>query len=344
MDGVYRYGGEEFAVLCLETDKLGAFELAERIRESIGRERFWVGADRSIYITVSVGVANYPKDTEDIGKLLAVANISLHRAKREGKDRTVLLSGSEDREVFKERFRKGIDLLSSVQQGNYTYELQPIYDLEKDNGFGYELLFRVVRDKEKISMGEFLIQLEDVSLLEEIDLRTVESLRELLTREDLADFYFFVNISPRTLERGKVLSELGRLPRYLRPRVFIEITERESFSNIERAKEILEQIKSMRYRIVMDDFGSGFSTLSYMRHFIKFTDLIKVDGSFIRNVKRDPYNRAILESLKTMGERFAIDLVAEHIENKGDFEAVKKIGIRFGQGFFFKRSVIRATA
>lgn len=343
-DGVYRYGGEEFAVLCPETDKPGAFELAERIRESIKRESFWVGGDKEIYITVSVGVANYPEDTEDIGELLAVADISLYRAKREGKDRTALLAGSADREIFRERFRKGINLLSSVQEGAYTHELQPIYDLNREAIFGYELLFRVLKGKEIISMGEFLDQLEDVGLVEEIDFRTVECLKELLTREDFSDLCFFINISPRTLERGKILPALDSIPKHLRPRVFIEITERENFSTMDGARDILEQVKGMRYKIVIDDFGSGFSTLSYMKHFIKFIDLIKIDGSFIRNVKRDPYNRAILESLKIMGEKFAIDLVAEHIENREDYKVIKRLGIRFGQGFFFKRRIIRATA
>ncbi len=104
----------------------------------------------------------------------------------------------------------------------------------------------------------------------------------------------------------------------------------------------MEELKGMGYKVVMDDFGSGFSTLSSMRSFIKFLDLIKVDGSFVKNVSRDPYNRAILESLKFMADKLSIDLVAEHIESHEDLETIRGMGIRFGQGFYFGKADIRS--
>jgi len=275
-DTIYRYGGEEFAILCPQTDKEGAYELSERIRNSIKNHRFWVFGDRYIYVTVSLGVASYPEDTDDPGELLAISDISLYKAKNEGKNRTAILIGNEYREVYLTRFRKEKDLVELLHSGSVTHELQPIYNIQKETIYGYELLFRVVRDGNVIPLGKFIGRLED-----------------------------------------------------------LEITEKETFFNLRQALDYFEILKSMGYRVVMDDFGSGSSSISNMRHFIKFIDLIKVDGMFVRNVSRDPYNRAILESINRMAGRFSIDVVAEHIENEGDFNAVRKMGIKFGQGYYF---------
>ena len=343
-DRVYRYGGEEFAILCPETDKRGAYELSERIRERIKGTGIDIGEGRQVFITVSLGVASFPEDAEDPEDLLTVADLSLYRAKSEGKDKTVAFLGSREREEYLERFRSERELAELIHSGSYTHHLQPIYDIQRDYVFGYELLFRVVKDGEEIPMGSFISGVEDVSLLERIDLITLRHAVELLKQDELYRYTFFINVSPRSLERGKLFSELSKLPRRYRSRIYLEITERETFLNAEEALRCMEELKNLGYRVVIDDFGSGFSTLSSMRNFIKFLDLIKVDGSFIKNLKRDPYNRAILESIKAMADRFSIDIVAEYIETYEDLETVRKMGIRFGQGFYFGKADIKAIA
>ncbi len=336
-DTIYRYGGEEFAILCPQTDKEGAYELSERIRNSIKNHRFWVFGDRYLYVTVSLGIASYPEDTEDPGELLAIADISLYKAKSEGKNRTAILVGNEYREVYLTRFRKEKDLIDLLHSGSVTHELQPIYNIQRDTIYGYELLFRVVRDGEVIPLGSFIGKVEDISIIEEIDTYTIGKLKGIISSERLNNLCFFINISPMTLERGSALSALAKIPKHFRSRVFIEITEKETFFNLKQALDYFEILKSMGYRVVMDDFGSGSSSISNMRHFIKFIDLIKVDGMFVRNVSQDPYNRAILESINRMAGRFSIDVVAEHIENEADFKAVRRMGIKFGQGYYFAR-------
>ncbi len=343
-DRVYRYGGEEFAILCPETDKKGAYELSERIREKIKGTGIEIGVGRRIYITVSLGVASFPEDAEEPEDLLTVADLSLYRAKSEGKDKTVAFLGSKDREEYLERFRSERELAELIRSGSYTHHLQPIYDIQRDYVFGYELLFRVIKEGRDLPMGSFIDKVDDVSLLEMIDLITLRHVMELLKQDELYRYTFFINVSPRSLERGKLLSELSKLPRHQRSRIYLEITERETFLNAREALGYMEELKNLGYKVVMDDFGSGFSTLSSMRNFIKFLDLIKVDGSFIRGIKRDPYNRAILESIKAMADRFSIDIVAEYIETYEDLETVRSMGIRFGQGFYFGKADIKAIA
>jgi len=343
-DTLYRYGGEEFAILCPETGKEGTYELAERIRKNVRETRFWIDRDKFIYITVSLGVASYPEDTDDPQELLMIADISLYRAKNEGKDKTVTLTLREDKEAYRERFKVEKDLRELILRGATTHHLQPIFDLRKGSVYGYELLFRVVKEGEVIPIGRFLGKIEDFSIMEDIDLLTIEHLSRIVRRRDLNPFCFFINISPRSLERERIIEELSKIPRYLRPRIFIEITERETFLNIETAISYLDLLKSRGFRIAMDDFGSGFSSISYMRHFVKFIDFLKIDGSLVRNVSIDPYNRAILESIKTMADRFSVDVVAEFIESESDLETVKRIGIRFGQGYYLSGDYSRKSS
>lgn len=338
-DTIYRYGGEEFAVLCPQTDKEGAYELSERIRNSIKNHRFWIFGDRYLYITVSLGVASYPEDTEDPGELLVISDISLYKAKNEGKNRTAVLVENEYKEVYLTRFKKEKDLIEHLHTGSVTHELQPIYNIQTETIYGYELLFRVVSDGKVIPLGKFISHIDDLSIVEEIDLYTIGKLKGIIKSERLNNLCFFINVSPRTLERGSVLSTLAKIPKHLRPRIFIEITEKETFYDLSQAVDYFEILKSMGYRVVMDDFGSGSSSISSMRHFIKFIDLIKVDGMFVKNVSQDPYNRAILESINTMAGKFSIDIVAEQIETLEDLEAVRRMGIKFGQGYYFAESM-----
>ncbi len=340
-DSLYRYGGEEFAVLCPETDKKGAYELAERIRENIRSTKLWVDKNTYIYITVSLGIANYPEDAEDPQELLVIADISLYKAKSAGKNRSVMLTLPQDKEIYKERFKTERDLRELILKGSTTHHLQPIYDLKKGSIYGYELLFRVIKEGEAVPIGRFLKDIEDLSIMEDIDMITIRYLKRIIKDRKLDPFCFFINISPRSLERGKIIEELSTIPKHIRSRIFIEITERETFLNIESALSYLDLLKDRGFKIAMDDFGSGFSTILQMRYFVKFIDLLKIDGILVRNVSRDPYNRVILESLKTMADRFSIDLVAEFIESEKDLETVKKIGIRFGQGYYLKEDSYR---
>ena len=336
-DTVYRYGGEEFAILCPETDKEGAFELAERIRKVIRNTSFKVDLDRDLLITVSIGVANFPEDTSDPQELIAIADISLYRAKREGKDRTVVLYGSEDKEIVISSFRTEKVVRQLIRERKVGYQLQPIVDLQKDYIFGYELLFRVVENGHLKPLGAFSSSFEDPVAIEEIDLCTLDFLRKILADPSMRDMCFFINVSPKSLEKGRIIEILDKIPKHQRSRVFVEITERETFADPLVAINYLDILRDMNYRVVMDDFGSGFSSIISMRSFVKYLDMIKVDGLLVKNVSKDPYNRAILEGIRAMASKFSMPIVAEYIENESDLKVVKSMEIRFGQGFYFRK-------
>ena len=243
-----------------------------------------------------------------------------------------------------ERFKREKELRTYIRSGKTLHHLQPIYDLRRGEVFGYELLFRVVDGDRLYTMGDFITHVEDLGLIEDIDRLTVSRLLKLLSYEELSNYCFFINVSPRSLDRGRILSELNLIPRHQRPRVYVEITERETFMDPEEALRHIEELKNMNFRIVLDDFGSGFSSIFQLRYFVKYLNLIKIDGSFVKRIHRDPYNRAIVESVKIMADRFSIDLVAEFIESEEELNVVKGIGIRFGQGFFFGKEEIRSIA
>lgn len=335
-DSVYRYGGEEFTVLSVGTSKEEAVKLAERIREAIKREKVWIDRDRYVSVTVSVGVASLPEDTEDPEELLVIADIGLYRAKKNGKDRTIFLRSKEDVEFYKDLFGKGMDIAELLEKGLFTYELEPIYYLQSGELFGYELLFRAIRDGKPEHVTEFFLNIADVSILEEIDLGLVKMLPDILKRYPTERL--FVNISPKTLERGRIFTLLEELEDSLRKRILIEVTEREPFRDRKEGLELLKKLKEMGYGIVIDDFGSGTSSLLNLKEWSGVVGFVKIDGVFVRNSGIYPEGRDLLEIIRTAADRFGIECIAEQIEREEDLRAVKEAGIKLGQGRFFSTS------
>ena len=329
-DSVYRYGGEEFTVLALDTPKDEAVKLAEKIREAIKKEKVWIDKDRYVSVTVSIGLASLPEDTEDPEELLIIADIGLYKAKGSGKDRTIFLRSKEDVEFYKDLFGRGMDIADLLEKGLFTYELEPIYYLPSGELFGYELLFRAIKEGKPVHVSEFFLRLADVSLIEEIDLGLIEMLPDILKRYPSGKLS--VNISPKTLERGRILPLLEGVDRSLRERVLIEVTEREPFRDREEGFEILKRLKELGYGIVIDDFGSGMASLANLRDWSQAVDFIKIDGTFVRNSGRDRQGKDLLELIRTAAERFGVESIAEQIETEEDLRAVVEAGIKLGQG------------
>ena len=333
---VYRYGGEEFAILCPDVDKIGAYEIAEKVRNKIARNEFKIENKINLYITVSCGIANFPYDAEEPQELLRIADIALYKAKSNGRNRTVMLMGKDDKTLFVHRFKLGKELKEALIKGNTFHITQPIYDLKNERVFGYELLFRVRIDGKVVTAGEFIDFVCELGIAEDIDKLTVNRAKKMLMSDNWKGKNLFINMFPSSMERGEIFSELETIPLSLRKRLFIEISEKEPFLSMEEARAYVEKLNSMGFNVVIDDFGSGFSSIFQIRHLINYISLIKIDGAFIRDIHRDPYNRAIVESMRTIADRFSIELVAEFIETEEDLKMVKLLGLRFGQGVIFK--------
>ncbi len=335
-DTVYRYGGEEFAVLLPETDKESAKVVAQKILKNIRKESFWIGDSTSLYVTVSVGVASFPEDTVYPEQLVSIADVALYKAKRAGKDRFATVDEREYREIYIKSFQEERELVKSVKEGNIVPYFQPIYDIREGKLYGYEVLSRLVKSTgEVVPAASFITHATRNNLLEEIDRTVYEKARKMFNCK--SDVYFFLNASPNSIEKESVMSTLEDIPPELRGRVYIEITEAEAFSDMERALTIIKSLKAMGFKIALDDFGAGFSSMLYLKYLIGNVDLLKVDGHFIRNMAEDRNNRVFLRSIKLISYAFNVPLLGEWVETEKEYKLIKGLGFRFGQGYYFGR-------
>ena len=333
-DTVYRYGGEEFAVLLPETGKEQAKEVARKILENVRKETFWVGNDTSLYITVSIGIAGFPEDTVFPEQLVSIADVSLYKAKGEGKNRFAVVDKREYSEIYIKSFQREKELVKSIKEGRLVPYFQPVYDLRENRIFGYEVLSRMIRPNgEIVSASEFVYKAAKSNLVEEIDAAIYTRAKELFGCEKESNF--FINASPNSLEKERIMGILEEIPPELRGKIYIEITESEAFSDMERALSIIRNLKGLGYKIALDDFGAGFSSMLYLKYLIGSVDLIKVDGHFIKGMHRDKNNKVFLRSIKLISYAFKVPLLGEWVETQEEYELIKRLGFRFGQGYFF---------
>ncbi len=333
-DTVYRYGGEEFAVLLPETDKTSAKEVAKKILGNISKEPFWIGDSTSLYITVSIGIAGFPEDTVFPEQLVSIADVSLYKAKKEGKNRFAVVDQQEYSEIYIKSFQKERELAKSIKEGSVVPYYQPIYDLREKKLYGYEVLSRIVKpDGDVLTASDFIYQAAKSNLIEEIDMAIYSQ---------AANFFgcgkgtnFFINASPNSIEKQNVMKALENIPKDYRQNIYIEITESEAFSDMEKALTIIKSLKSMGFKIALDDFGAGFSSMLYLKYLIGSVDLLKVDGRFIKDMHKDRNNRVFLRSIKLISYAFNVPLLGEWVETEEEYKLIKGLGFRFGQGYYF---------
>ena len=333
-DTVYRYGGEEFAVLLPETDKTSAKEVAKKILENISKEPFWIGDSTSLYITVSIGIAGFPEDTVFPEQLVSIADVSLYKAKKEGKNRFAVVDQQEYSEIYIKSFQKERELAKSIKEGSVVPYYQPIYDLREKKLYGYEVLSRIVKpDGDVLTASDFIYQAAKSNLIEEIDMAIYSQATNFFGCGKGTNF--FINASPNSIEKQNVMKALENIPKDYRQNIYIEITESEAFSDMEKALTIIKSLKSMGFKIALDDFGAGFSSMLYLKYLIGSVDLLKVDGRFIKDMHKDRNNRVFLRSIKLISYAFNVPLLGEWVETEEEYKLIKGLGFRFGQGYYF---------
>jgi diguanylate cyclase (GGDEF)-like protein len=330
-DTVARYGGEELAVIlptCPWSESLAA---AERIRGAVE------GLGLPGGLTVSVGVAIYPTHGLDAESLVRAADRALYRSKAEGRNR-VSLAGDlweEDRGqgwpgarfttragTPRSRQNRGslrADLERAIERGQLVVRYQPIVDLARGAVAGLEALVRWHHPTRGVlSPADFLPLAEETGLVMAIDRWVLhQACREVRRWQGRApDLWLSVNFSGWELERPESLRAVAdalRASGLPAERLTIEVTEGILIDNMEAALRWIQQIKLLGARIAIDDFGSGYSSLQYLKHLP--ADVLKIDRSFVEGVadsERDAlFARALVELAHTLGKT----PVAEGVES-----------------------------
>jgi diguanylate cyclase (GGDEF)-like protein/PAS domain S-box-containing protein len=335
-DSVARLGGDEFAVLQDSlVEPIDTPSLLARIIEVISSPFDLDG--HQVVIGVSIGVALAPADAKDADHLLKNADMALYRAKVDGRGIYRFFEHEMDARMQARRALE-LDLRKAIVNGEFELYYQPLVDLATEQITSFEALIRWNHPERGIVLpAEFIPLAEETALIvpigEWVLRRACEEAAKWPSPVRLA-----VNLSPVQFKaRGlyqAVINALGRSG-LAGDRLELEITESVLLLNSETTLETLHQLRALGVGISMDDFGSGYSSLSYLRSFP--FNRIKIDRSFVHDLTSSKESRAIIRAVVGLGSNLGMSTTAEGIETREELEYMKRHGCTEAQGYFFSR-------
>ncbi len=339
---IARFGGDEFVLLHASEDGARA---ADRLGSKIihlMRKPFVISGN-TLEVSVSCGISWGPEQSEDPGELLRRADIALYRAKQRGRGRFRRFTPDMDASV-KLRREMEMELRLAITRGELSVAYQPVVDTGTGVINGFEALLRWNHaERGEIRPDLFVPIAEQGGLM--IPLGTWV-LRHVFTEcRDWPDCDISVNLSPLQIMAGDflpmlagLLEETGMDPQ----RLVFEVTEGVMLDRSAHVIGVLRELNRMGIRVALDDFGIGYSSLSYLRSF-QF-DRIKIDRSFVSNIERDRDAHSILCAITTLGKTLRMKVVAEGVETEVQRLLVQAAGCELVQGYLFWAAVPAAEA
>ena len=330
-----RFGGDEFVILAPVGEAPGEVEaIGATILESVRRPTSIGG--HSLVVSGSIGATLAPTDSTEGSELIRLADIAVYRAKADGRGTMRRFEPRMEREVRQKRDIE-LDLRRALKENELTLFYQPQFASDGRTVVGFEALVRWLHPLHgAISPADFIPIAEQSDLITELDLWAVR--RACEQAKDWGAARVGVNLSPVDFRRpdlagaiGRILQEIGFPPE----RLEIEITENLLFGNQPEAFAALAAFRSMGMRIALDDFGSGYSSLGYLRRFR--VDTIKIDRSFVQNIGRTDDAPAIIDCVVRLARALAISVTAEGVETREQLRYLQSVGCHQLQGFLLAR-------
>ncbi len=339
-DLVSRLGGDEFVVLLRgPVGSLESVSVAQRIIELI-KEPIRCGI-HEVFVTGSVGIAFPSHDDRKIEDVLSHADAAMYDAKSKGRNRYETFD-ERSRELVATRIETEGQLRRAIENHELEVYYQPEYDLVKNEIVGAESLVRWNHpDKGVLTAGAFIDIAEDTGLVVDIGALVLkEACRQGAewNRRREVPLTIRVNLSARQLERASIVDEvLTELDESGLPaeHLCLEITETALMTDVEESMRLLTRLRDTGVRLAVDDFGTGFSSLAYLKRFP--VDILKIDQAFIRNLDTDATDEAIVLSIIRLAEALDLQVVAEGIEEDAHHSKLVAMGCERGQGFGLAR-------
>ncbi len=341
-DTASRFGGDEFVIVLEDVEsEEEAVTVADRLSRAVS-EPIALGTGE-VVVTTSVGIAiaDGTADTPEV--LVRDADAAVYRAKELGRDRHELFDQDMRHRAVK-RLRTEHELRRGIALGHLRLHFQPVVHIEDGRIRSVEALVRWEHPQRGIlAPAEFIPVAEESGLigplgswvLEEACNRAVTWSR---SGPDGAAPTIMVNLSARQLARpdfeetvARVLDQTGMDP----SRLMFEITETALMEAAPSILGILRKLREIGVHLAIDDFGTGYSSLSYLKRFP--VDALKIDGSFVKDLGRDPDDSAIVGAIVSLAHALGLSAIAEGVETKEQLLQLRRLGCDLAQGFYFAR-------
>jgi diguanylate cyclase (GGDEF)-like protein len=346
-DALGRLGGDEFIVLAEEASLDGGAELiAARLHEALGAPfKLAAPVSTDLTMTASIGIATGERKLAE--ELLRDAEIAMHRAKWEGRNRSVVFeSGMQD--IVQRHMELEMDLRGAVDQGEFFLVYQPTFDLRGMVPTGLESLIRWRSPiRGVVQPNDFIPLLEETGLIVQVGRWVLEQAcrQAAAWRAAGHPISVAVNVSARQLDTDDFIAHVtGALAasHLEAPALTLEITETALMRNADETAARLHAIKDLGVRIAIDDFGTGYSSLAHLQRFP--VDALKIDRSFISQLAENPEGETLIRTLVQLGKALSIETLAEGIEGHHELSLLREEKCDSGQGFLFARPLDLADA
>lgn len=338
VDHIGRLSGDEFAIALINTNIEQANRRATDILKHLSQLRPTYGG-KILNTSASIGIVIYPQHGSSPAELLAKADTAMYAAKKAGRNRAHCYSDDDMAQelmgsqlTWKERIHNALE--------NDLFELafQPIAPIQGGVASRYEVLVRLRAGEDILHPpGSFIPTAEQFGLIHDVDTVVVRKAIRALAAQPPHDppVSFSINLSGLSVGDPKMLEliehELGEVD-IDRERVVFEITESAACEDINRAMDFIARLRRLGCRVALDDFGVGFSSFSYLKH-LK-VDIIKIDGSFIRDIANSKEDQLFVKALVDVARGMGMQTVAEFVESAESLRLVRRLGVDYAQGYY----------
>lgn len=341
-DTVARLGGDEFLVVLPDLNHLSDAEIvAEKILEVLGSP--CAIGDRELFVGASIGITGYPGDSEDPAILLRNADAAMYRAKEAGRN-TYRFFTPDMNVQLRKRLEIESHLRYAIRNEELTVLFQPQVDIRSGRIVAAEALLRWNNPTlGLVSPDEFIPLAEETGLINPIGdwvlLQACVAAKQWPVHEH-SNVRVAVNVSAVQFRRGELVEAVARalletgLPACS---LELEITERVLMEDVDNTSEVLRELKQMGVRLALDDFGKGYSSLSYLKRFP--FDTLKIDRAFVSGVTVNPGDAALCRAITAMANSLNLSVTGEGVETAEQWEFMRVHGADVVQGYYISKPV-----
>ena len=344
-DVVARFGGDEFAVLLRDVTRQQARQVAAKILGQM-RSLTHLHDGKAFSLQCSIGAAEITGERTNPHELLSKADLACHVAKSKGRNRLEFFSASlkESRQMTRD-----IDWVKSIREAldesHFTLHFQPVVDIRDGTAKHYEALLRLRRaDGTLISPQVFLPAAMRFGLLPDIDRWVVKHALGTLAevRAIHPELRFSINLSATTFDESDFVAYVrAQLRENELPgdAVIFELTEQEAIRFALHTAKQMGALRELGCQFAIDDFGTGYSSFAYLKRLP--VDLLKIDGSFIKSIERDPVDQTMVRLIGEVAKAAKMKTIAEYVQSPGALKLLARYGIDYAQGFHVGKPVER---
>ena len=334
-DVIGRLDSDRFGVVLSLCSEEQAQRAAERVLQAVRQSPVKVGG-RQIHVSASIGLVLFPAHAKTSFDVITKAEGALMAAKAAGRDciRVYEMTEEQHRDHL-DSMTIGEEVKQAIKDNRLSFAYQPVVDAKSEQVRFYECLLRMrTPGGALVPANRFVPIVEQLGLMRNLDRRALElAIDDLETHPNIG---LALNISGLTAaDRSWFRTLTGRLkgrPDVAR-RLVVEITETAALQDLEESASFVAAVRDLGCKVAIDDFGAGYTTFRHLKTLT--VDIVKIDGSFVRNINSSTENQAFLRNLLSLARTFGLATVAECVESAEDAAYLRRAGVDLLQGYHF---------